>query len=320
MSSFFVSSKRGAAFVATSVVASVGLAVIAPAPAQAGIHISFFGGKKVEGSGRVVEIVRPVAAFNRIEASDGIRVVLTQSAQQKLSIKTDDNIEPLIESRVDGGTLKLRTTPNTRIRTNNGITLSVDFVTLDALTVRDGARAEAGVIKALSLRISARDGADINVKDVTASELDVAVKDGASAVLGTVRAASRQSYVVADGASLTLDKSSGDRMTMKVVDGASMTVRAVDTKSLDARIADGARADVAGFAQTQTINVTDGASLDTQGLRGASAQVHASDGATLKMGAVQTLDAEVQDGGSVRYAGEPTITHRLRDGASLKKI
>ena len=99
-----------------------------------------------------------------------------------------------------------------------------------------------------------------------------------------------------------------------------MTVRALDTKAIDVSVADGARAEIAGTAQQQTYALSDAASIDAQRLQGANAQVRASDGSVLTLGLVQTLNADVQDGSSVSYTGDPAITKRLRDGATLKRI
>ena len=99
-----------------------------------------------------------------------------------------------------------------------------------------------------------------------------------------------------------------------------MTLRGLNTQALDLSVSDGARASVQGTAQQQTYALTDAANVDAQQLQGATAQVRASDGSALKLGLVQTLNVDVQDGSSVRYSGDPAITKRVGDGASVKRI
>ena len=282
--------------------------------------ISFNWGKGIQGSGKSVEVQRAVPAFDSVSVQDGIRVVFRQSVEQKLTIKADDNIEPLVEARVDGTTLKLKMRPRSSFRTTHPVMVSLDYKQLNTLSLSDGAHGDLDVVKTATLMVSVNDGAQLRINEASVSAFDLSVKDGSSANIGKVLNAATQRYRVVDGAKLTVDNASGDRISISVQDGARMTLRALDTKAIDVSVADGARAEVAGTAQQQTYALSDAASIDAQRLQGATAQVRASDGSVLKLGLVQTLNADVQDGSSVRYTGDPAITKRLRDGATIKRI
>lgn len=295
--------------------------VIAGAPrAHADTVISFNWGKGIQGSGKIVEIQRIVPPFDSVSVQDGIRVLFRQSNIQKLTIKADDNIEPMVDASVVGSTLKLKMRPRSSFRTSNPVLVNLDYVQLNMLSLNDGAHGDLDIVKTATFMVNVNDGAQLRINEASVSAFDLSVKDGSSATIGKVLNAATQRYRVVDGAKLTVDSASGDRVSISVHDGARMTLRALDTKAIDLSVADGARADIAGTAQLQTYALSDAATVDAQKLQGATAQVRASDGSVLKLGTLQTLNVDVQDGSSVRYTGDPAIVKRVRDGATLKRI
>ena len=294
--------------------------VAASARAHADIVISFNGGTGVQGSGKIVEVPRSVPAFDSVAAQDGIRVVFRPSAEQKLTVKADDNIEPMVEASVEGSTLKLKMRPRSSFRSRTPVVVNLDYRQLNKLSLSDGARGELDVVKAATFTATVNDGAQLRINEATVNTFDLWVKDGSVVTLGKVLNVATQNYRVIDGAKLTIDQASGERVSIAVKDGARMTVHALDTKAMELVVADGARVDIAGTAQLQTFALSDAANVDAQKLQGATAQVRASDGSLLKLGMVQTLNADVQDGSTVRYTGDPAITQRVGGGARLKRI
>lgn len=292
--------------------------VAAPASAQSGF--SFSWGKSTIGSGKMVDVQRSVAEFDRVVATDGFRIMLRRGAEQKLTIKADDNIEPLVESIVESGTLTLRIRPNISIRTGSTITVNVDYKTLGSLSLSDGVYAEIDALKSATFNAAVRDGSKLQLAEANVSDFELSVKDGSSAAVGKVMSTVSQRYKISDGARLTVDNAIGQRVSLTVKDGASANLRALDTKALELSVTDGARADITGVAQQQSYALADAAKVNAIKLQGSTASVRASDGSSLKLGLVQTLDADVQDGSSVSYSGDPVITKRLRDGATLKRL
>ncbi len=293
---------------------------LAATPAVAGAAFSFTWGKSVQGSGKTVETQRSVANFDRVNVADGIQVVLRQAAAQKVTVRADDNLEPLIDAKVEGSTLQVRIKPNSSISTRNPMLVTIEYVQLNALAVNDGVSAELEAFKGTTFDVRARDGSTLRLGDVTVADFSIKVEDGSRATLGNVRASSVARYSVADGASLVVASTIGDRVMLSVADGANATLRTMDVKAFEASVADGARAEVSGVAVQQTYALADAARLDAQRLSGTSARARATDGSSLRLGQLQTLDVDANDGSSVRYTGDPTITRRVRDGSSLKKI
>jgi hypothetical protein len=298
--------------------AFIGLSVAPTHAAEPFISIKWK--KNVVGSGKIVEVTRAVPAFDQIIAKDGLRVVLRQSASQKVVVKADDNIEPLIETTVTGSTLTLRPKPNASMSVREAIIIAVDYVQLNALKTTDGVSADLDAIKGANFKASVSDGSALRVADVTASDFELKVNDGASATLTKVSAAVSHSYSVSDAGNLTITSIAGGQASAVVSDGAKMTLRGVDLKAIDVQVSDGASAKIEGSASQQSFNVSDGAIIDTQKLDGQFARVRASDGGVMKLGKVQSLDVDARDGSVIRYTGEPTVNQKLADSAKVRKL
>ena len=78
------------------------LAVIAILPLVTDGCIIVANGKTVRGSGTVITEEREVAEFNKVHFKGSGNVFLNRGEPQSLTIKTDDNIMPYIESDVSG--------------------------------------------------------------------------------------------------------------------------------------------------------------------------------------------------------------------------
>jgi hypothetical protein len=98
-----------------------------------------------------------------------------------------------------------------------------------------------------------------------------------------------------------------------------LTASGVTASSMNVTMSDGASAQLVGSAADQTYKLNDGASLDARDLRGTSAYARVVDASSLELGALVKLDLIVEDGGSVRYTGEPTMMVKKSDGGSIRK-
>jgi hypothetical protein len=86
-----------ASVVGVALAALVGAALLAAAPAQA-FEIGF--GAAVNGSGHETTQARSVSGFDAVRSQGSIDVIVRQGATEGASVTADDNIVPLIETRV----------------------------------------------------------------------------------------------------------------------------------------------------------------------------------------------------------------------------
>jgi len=68
----------------------------------------------VKGSGQAKAEVRSVAAFTALDISGAIRVEVTVAPEPRVEVSGDDNLVPLIDTLVDGSSLKIRNRESVR--------------------------------------------------------------------------------------------------------------------------------------------------------------------------------------------------------------
>lgn len=275
--------------------------------------------KTTVGSGNLATEPRTVVAFDSVEVKDGIRLNLRKGSEQKVTVSADDNVLPLVEVNVKGSSLVLRMKANTNIRTKDPIIVNVDYLTLEKLTVRDGASVDADALAATNFALQVKDGSSLRAVGLSAAKLDVSVSDGASAKLASARGGDSQSFKVSDGATLAIDAVGGGAAIAKASDGATLSMQSIDLRAIDVTVADGASANLSGAATQQVFTVSDGASVNARQLQGESARGKVKDGATLRAGALKSIDVEVDESATVRYDGDPLVTIRSTEKMNVKK-
>jgi hypothetical protein len=92
-------------------------------------------GNVVTGSGVEKSEKRDVSGFSAVTLSGVGKVVIEQTSKESLTVSADDNILPLLETRVENDTLILRTADNTNLRPKTPIVFTVEVKDLKTLTV-----------------------------------------------------------------------------------------------------------------------------------------------------------------------------------------
>jgi len=113
--------------------AAVVTAFAIPVPAHA-VTINLFNGdaNTVNGSGHEVDVARKVGPFTVLRLDSSIDVHARQGAAASVSVHADDNIEPLVETAVEGDALVVRLRKGASFRANHNVVVNVVFTTLTA--------------------------------------------------------------------------------------------------------------------------------------------------------------------------------------------
>lgn len=89
----------------------------------------------VEGSGRIVSENRQVSGFQSIVLRGSADIKVQFGEIESLQIEGDDNILPLIDTRVQRGELIISTEPNTAISPSQPILIEVTMLSLEKVTL-----------------------------------------------------------------------------------------------------------------------------------------------------------------------------------------
>jgi hypothetical protein len=93
------------------------------------------GNPVVRGSGAIRSEQREVAGFTAISLSGGGDVQVEQSGVESLTVEAEENLLPLLETRVDNGRLTLGSRPNVNISPTRPIRYHVTVKSLTALNI-----------------------------------------------------------------------------------------------------------------------------------------------------------------------------------------
>lgn len=122
-------SRRAALFAAGA------LAAAAPA-ARAQPSWFGLGGQRTEGSGKVIDDERSVGAFRKVIVNGPLDVRIGAGEVDRVIVRADDNIAPLVEASVLGETLVIGLKSGAFYRTRSPVQVQVRARTLQGVTLR----------------------------------------------------------------------------------------------------------------------------------------------------------------------------------------
>ena len=154
-------------FPALALVIFAAVVTVAPRPAAA---------ERVQGSGVVKTEARSVSGFHAIAVDVPAAVTLHQGNAEGLTITTDDNIAPLVETLVENETLKIRWARRDLSVKVKRLDIAIDVKTVDTLAIDGSASLRAPSIKSSALTIAIAGSGDVKVDALDANSLRVAIR------------------------------------------------------------------------------------------------------------------------------------------------
>ncbi|MEI8259557.1 MAG: head GIN domain-containing protein [Deltaproteobacteria bacterium] len=115
----------------------------------------------LRGSGHPRSEQRTVETFDQVQISGGLNATVVVGPAVSLAITADDNLLPLITSRVDHGQLQIRTTQS--ISSVTPVNIQVSVPSLTTLDVSGGVTVTATGINAPSFDVHASGGSSVTI-------------------------------------------------------------------------------------------------------------------------------------------------------------
>jgi hypothetical protein len=113
---------------------------------------------KVKGSGNAATENRVVTAFSKIEISGSANVTVAIGPVQSLTLTIDDNLLPLIETKVEGDTLSIRSTKS--YHSDLGLKIAIVVPSLDSLSVSGAAKMKVSGLNASTFTLDVSGAGD----------------------------------------------------------------------------------------------------------------------------------------------------------------
>jgi hypothetical protein len=127
----------------------------------------------VEGSGNVITESREVSGFNEIVLGGTGRVVVDVTGTESLTIEAEDNIMPLLETRVRDGRLRLETTRS--ISPTVEIVYTITAATLEGFVISGSGIVEADTIDGTDFRVDISGSGDVEAEGTLSGLLSVSI-------------------------------------------------------------------------------------------------------------------------------------------------
>jgi len=105
------------------------------------------------GSGQLATQSRQVSGFTSVELTGVGELSIDQTGTESLTVSAEDNLLPLLTSKVEGDTLILGKKPNTRIVTTKPITYTLTMKDITGLAVSGSGTINAPKLSTDALRI-----------------------------------------------------------------------------------------------------------------------------------------------------------------------
>lgn len=161
----------------SSLLLSVGL-LAAGAPvmqAQAG-PLSWLGsGERVQGSGKIVKQNREVGHFTSLTIGIGADVEIRQGNTEGVIVEADDNLQPLIETVVENGTLRIRPAKKNLSLESRNMKVIVMARTLERMSIGGSGSVTADKLRGENLTIDIGGSGSFSIGQLDSESLAVAL-------------------------------------------------------------------------------------------------------------------------------------------------
>ena len=132
-------------------------------------------GAKISGSGNIKTEARAVTGFNGISLSIPAKAEIVQGASEGISIETDDNILPLIETVIEEGKLKIRFKDRNMSVSTKTLRMTINVKSIESLAVAGAGDLQAAKLQVATLKTSIAGSGDVRIANLDADTLIVSI-------------------------------------------------------------------------------------------------------------------------------------------------
>lgn len=203
------------------------------------------------GNGAVVTETREVGAFRKVSVESGLNALIT-TGSRAVTVKTDQNLQALVETVVVGEVLFVRVKQGTTITNSGALEASITNDVIEGLSASGAARVTSAATATTDFGVDASGASNVTVAGVSASSISVS--------------ASGASHVTMSGSatSASLSASGASGLDFKAVPLTSATIDLSGASSLRATVSGSLSGSLSG-ASTATITGTPTTAVSTSG-------------------------------------------------------
>jgi hypothetical protein len=195
--------------------------------------IGFAAQAATTGSGTAATQTRQVAEFQAIDVRGAVELRVRQAARQSVSVEADDNLLPMIETVVEGTTLKVGPRRGANMRPRQPIVVTVDVVQLKSIDAAGSSKVHVDGLEAPSFALTMAGAGEFRLRGLACGDLRIGISGS-----GDVEAAGRATSVsidIAGSGDVRASALQSDDVRVRIAGSGDAAVQAA--RSLDVSIA-----------------------------------------------------------------------------------
>lgn len=157
------------------VLALSALAFAVPAVQVAASPLDWIGGEKVRGNGTIKKQTRELAHFTGVSVGLPANVELRIGNSENITIETDDNLLPLIETVIESGTLKIRPIKKNMNLQTRTMRIVVQAKDVDRIALGGSGSIQSDALRGGKLQFDLGGSGSIDVKGIEGDSVAVTV-------------------------------------------------------------------------------------------------------------------------------------------------
>ena len=262
-------------------------------------HIGY-GHNRTKGSGVVKEESRAVANFSKLVLALPATVTVSQGPTESLTITTDDNLLPLMTTRVAGDELIIEGDKSRGFSTKREIKIRLTVKALNAISINGSGDVNGDQLKSDKFDIAIAGSGDVKFKSIRADQFRIGIKGSGDVTVDALESKSVDASIHGSG-DIKLSSVQAGQVSISV-NGSGDVYAAGNADKVDIEIMG------SGDVRTRKL-VTREAGVKI--MASGDAEVHAK----------EKLTASVYGSGDVRYAGSPTnVSRTVRGSGSIEAL
>lgn len=151
------------------------LACAIPATQALASPLDWVAGDQVQGSGNIKKQTRELAHFTGVSLSLPATTELRIGNTEGITIETDDNLLPLIETVIENGTLKVRPTRRNMNLHTRSMKIVINAKEVERISLGGSGSIESDPLKGGAMKFDLGGSGTINIKSIESESISVAV-------------------------------------------------------------------------------------------------------------------------------------------------
>lgn len=213
-------------------VSSAAALLAAAGPAWSFSFVVGGSGPQVNGSGTMVDETRSVGGFNGVVLTGAVDVILKAGATERVTVHADDNIAPLIETKVVDGKLQVGTVPGASFRTRNRLYATVEYRELASVNIRGSGDVKADRIKSPIFEATIRGSGDVIIEALESEAVAISISGSGDFSTAGGRA-DKLGVVIVGSGDVRVDKLASREAAVRIRGSGDVRVHATEALQVD---------------------------------------------------------------------------------------